>query len=82
MVDETSDVSNTEQLLLCLRWVDDELIAHEEFNYTHIRGQQCRYHRQGHQRHIATHEHIVVKVRSQCYDGCSTMKGQKSGVAK
>ena len=31
MADESSDVSNKEQVVVCIRWVDDELIAHEEF---------------------------------------------------
>jgi len=31
MVDESSDAANTEQLVLCVRWVDDDLNAHEEF---------------------------------------------------
>ena len=31
MADETADVSNTEQLVICLRWVDDDLQAHEEY---------------------------------------------------
>jgi len=83
MVDETSDVSNTEQLVLCIRWVDDELNPHEEFIGLHSVL-------------IANADSIVKvikdillrmnmslsKCRSQCYDGCSTMKGKKSGVAK
>ena len=31
MADESSDVSNKKQVVVCIRWVDDELIAHEEF---------------------------------------------------
>lgn len=31
MADETADVSNKEQLVICIRWVDDSLDAHEEF---------------------------------------------------
>ena len=31
MADETTDISNTEQLALCLRFVDDQLVSHEEF---------------------------------------------------
>ena len=83
MVDETSDVSNTEQLVLCIRWVDDELYPHEQFIGLHSLE--------------ITNADTIVKVikdillrmnvslskcRSQCYDGCSTMKGKKSGVAK
>ena len=31
MADETSDVSNKEQLVICIRWVDENLMAHEDF---------------------------------------------------
>ena len=31
MVDETGDVSNVEQLVICLRWVDNDLEIHEDF---------------------------------------------------
>ena len=31
MVDETTDLSNTEQMVFCLRYVDDNLEVHEEF---------------------------------------------------
>ena len=31
LVDETTDISNSEQLVFCLRYVDDELISHENF---------------------------------------------------
>ena len=30
MIDETTDLSNTEQMLFCLRYVDDDLLVHEE----------------------------------------------------
>ena len=32
MVDETTDQSNTEQMVLCLRHVDDDLYVHEELS--------------------------------------------------
>ena len=31
MVDETTDASNKEQVVLCCRWVDGNLEAHEDF---------------------------------------------------
>ena len=31
MTDESADISNQEQLVVCIRWVDDDLTAHEEF---------------------------------------------------
>ena len=82
MVDEATDVSNKSQLTLCIRWVDDNLYCHEDFLGLH-----CLE---------TTNADTIVKVikdvllrmsikisncRGQCYDGCSTMKGHKSGVA-
>lgn len=29
--DEYTDISNKEQLTICIRWVDDSLVAHEDF---------------------------------------------------
>ena len=31
MADETTDVSITEKLVLCLRFVNNQLVSHEEF---------------------------------------------------
>ena len=31
MADETADVSNKEQLVICIRRVDDDLVIHEDF---------------------------------------------------
>ena len=31
MADETADVSNKEQLVICICWVDENLITHEDF---------------------------------------------------
>ena len=31
MGDEATDVANVSQLVICLRWVDDDLVAHDEF---------------------------------------------------
>ena len=31
MVDETTDISNDEQVVLCLCWVDEAFDVHEEF---------------------------------------------------
>ena len=83
MVDEATDVSNVSQLVLCIRWVDENLCAHEEFIGLHALD--------------VANANTIVKVikdvllrmnislkrcRGQCYDGCSTMKGEKKGVAK
>ena len=31
MGDESADISNKEEVIVCLRWVDEDLIAHEDF---------------------------------------------------
>ena len=31
MADETTDKTNREQVVICLRWVDDNLLPHEDF---------------------------------------------------
>ena len=46
MADETSDISNTEQLVICIRWVDDDLNYPEEFTGFHG-DHQCQDHCKG-----------------------------------
>ena len=80
MVDETTDISNTEQMVFCLRYVDSCLEVHEEFIGLHS--------------HQSTTAEVIATIiknillcmglqiglcRGQCY---STMAGPKSGVAK
>ena len=36
MGDETTDSSNCEQVVVCLRWLDDTLEVHEEFIGLHV----------------------------------------------
>ena len=82
MVDETTDVSNTEQLVFCLRYVDDQLITHEEFIGLHSLDSTTA------QSITHTIEDILLRLslqlencRGQCYDGASAMAGSRSGVA-
>ena len=83
MVDEATDVSNTSQMVLCIRWVGDDLEPREDFIGLHAM-------------EVINADAIVkvikdvllrmnlamTRIRGQCYDGCSTMAGEKSGVAK
>jgi hypothetical protein len=82
MVDETTDVSNTEQLVFCLRYVDDQLITHEEFIGLHSLDSTTA------QSITHTIEDILLRLslqlencRGQCYDGASAMAGSRTGVA-
>ena len=36
MADETTDCSNKEQFVVCFRWVDDNMEAHEDFIGLHL----------------------------------------------
>lgn len=83
MIDETTDIANTEQVVLVFRWVDNTLSVHEEFV--------------GLYKTESIHATYLVKIiqdtllrfnlkfelcRGQCYDGASVMRGIKTGVAK
>ena len=82
MVDETTDASNQEQVVFCIRWVSSDFEVHEEFmglySVESMRADTL----------ISVIKDVLLrfnlplsKVRGQCYDGASTMSGYKSGVA-
>ena len=83
MVDETTDVSNNEQLVFCVRYVDNKLISHEEFIGLH--SMDCIS-----AEHITrTIEDILLRLslplqncRGQCFDGASSMAGCRNGVSR
>ena len=81
MSDEATDVSNVLQLVICLRWVDRDLGAHDES--IGLKDIPCT-----NADSIAAELKEVLlrmnlklnKCRGQCYDGCSTMIGHRHGV--
>ena len=82
MVDETTDVSNKEQLTLILRWVDSDFVVSEEFlglyNLATANAQSIV--------DIISDTFLRLqisfsKLRGQCYDWCNTMAGAKGGEA-
>ncbi len=82
MIDETTDVSNIEQVVICFRWVDSNLESHEEFIglYQVDSTQSSTL--------VATIHDVlqrvnvsIIKLRGQCYDGASSMSGSRGGVA-
>ena len=82
MVDETTDLSNTEQLVFCIRYVDDCLNVHEE-----PVGFYCLESTSA-DSIMTTIQDILLRMnlnihncRGQCYDGASNMAGAKSGVS-
>ena len=81
LCDEYTDISNKEQLTLCIRWIDEEREAQEDFlgfvNIPNIRSDTI----------VAAIKDLFIRLglsfgdlRGQCYDGASTMLGSKSGV--
>ncbi len=81
MVDETTDASNREQVVLCIRWVDANFEVHEDFiglfmmdaidadTITAVIFDILR------RLNLS-----IAKVRGQCYDGATTMSGKNAGV--
>ena len=81
MADETTDVSNKEQLVICIRWVDSKLQPLEDLIGLHnidcINAETI----------VSVLKDTLLrmnvslyKCRGQCYDGCSTMSGSRNGV--
>ena len=82
MADETTDISNQEQLVVCMRWVDSELEVHEEFVGLHVVESigADTLHRV--LKDVLIRMNLsMVRMRGQCYDGASAMSGLRSGVA-
>ena len=83
VLDESGDVSNKEQAVFCVRWIDENLTSYEDFA--------------GLYEMEKTDADSIVriikdsllgfgfdkeKLRGQCYDGCSMMMGKKTSVSK
>ena len=81
MVDETTDVSTTEQVVIVFRWVDSSLEVHEDFVGLYwsdsITADSL----------VSIINYVLLRFnhkeicREQCYDGASNMKGHISGVS-
>ena len=74
MVDETTDLSNTEQMVLCLRHVDDDLNVHEDLIGLYSLESTSA------DNIMLTIQDILLRLnlsinncRGQCYDGASNM---------
>ena len=83
IADETTDSSNKQQAVVCLRHVDNKLDVHEEFvglyNVANTEANTL----------VSVLVDVLQRlnlsihnVRGQCYDGASSMSGSKGGVAK
>lgn len=83
MVDGATDKANQEQVVLVFRWVDDNLVTHEEFVGLYLTASIKS------EALVAVIKDTLLRMnlkighcRGQCYDGTSSMSGAKKGVAK
>ena len=82
MGDETAGVSDKEQLVICIRWVDDCFVIHEDFIEMHP------LERTNADQVVAILKNALLRInlniqraRGQCYDGAATKADEKTGVA-
>ena len=80
-----TDVAIISQLKLCICWVDDNLDCREDED-CYRTAFAWRYQRECHfgsyQECYYPNKFQFENCWGQCYDGCSTMKGEKKGVTK
>lgn len=82
LADKTSDVSNKEQLIVCVRWVDDNFEAHEEFLGLQQLEQCSAVSIANEIKQVLKSMDLPLgKLRGQCYDRCSTMASPNAGVS-
>ena len=82
MADETADISNTEQLAVCFRWIDKNMEAHEDFVGLHPLSRTTADSIVQVLKDVLLRMNVDLKdSRGQCYDGPATMSGKASGVA-
>ena len=83
MADETADISNTEQLVIRMRWVDKALEVHEEFvAMKAVSVPDANSIASEIEGVISDMQLLIENIRGQCYDGASVMSGNKAGVAR
>ena len=81
MADEVTDSSNREQVIVCLRWVDEDFEPHEDFIGLH------KVESIGADVLVAVLKDTLLRLNmkhahccGQCYDGAANMAGCRSGV--
>lgn len=83
MIDETTDISNSEQVVLVFHWVDDAINVHEEFVGLY------QFKSTDAQALVHLIKDVLLRFNmqlysccGQCYDGASATSGTRSGAAK
>ena len=82
LADETADVSNKEQLVFCIRWVDNNLCVNEDMIGMYpVKGTDADQLVFVIKDILMCLDLNIADARGQCYDGASAMAGAKTGVA-
>ena len=82
MADETADISNTEQLAVCFRWIDKNMEVHEDFVGLHPLSKTTADSIVQVLKDVLLRMNLDLNdIRRQCYGGAATMSGKASGVA-
>jgi len=80
--DEYTDIANNEQLTICLRWIDKNMDAQEDFiGFYEIPNIKATTIESVIKDALIRLQLSLDDCRGQCYDGASNMLGKKSGVA-
>ena len=83
LADETTDISNREQLVICIRWIDSCLDVHEDFTGLYqIDDTGAETIANSIKDTLVRLNINIRKCRGQTYDGASAMAGRKTGVQK
>ena len=83
MIDKTTNISNQEQVTIVIRRIDDKFETHEEFIGLYAVPSIEAECLTGIIKDTMIRLNLSMeKLRGQCYDGCSTMSGARTGVAK
>lgn len=82
MVDETTHISNKEQFVLCLRWVDAVLESHEKFiGLYKVESIKSETLLQVLHDVLLRLNFSISSLQGQCYDGAAAMSARRNGVA-
>ena len=82
MMDETRDINNKEQLVLCLRWTDSDFLAHEDFvGLFALENTTAKTMVATVKQAMAEMDIPMDQCTGQCYDGASAMSGKRNGVS-
>ena len=82
MADETTDTSNHEQVVICLRWVSNDFEVHEVFMGLYFVESIKADTLTAVIKDVLQRLNLSLsKLRGQYYDGAATMAGYKSGIA-